>query len=342
MRREGARGQCATARRGEVLSGGGRRGGVLVLLLASAMALQGCGAASAPLEARAAGDVERRLVELHYRISGSPEDRTTGAREVYVRLQEPLRDCMAAHGYSYTPPPFHDPYAGWSPTRDLSAHDILAPVDDVRVGRDAFFLATTTAAAVEEIRSSEAAQNPGYTNLPPAEQEMYAKQLDDCAPAPENYEDAAKPSGTDEAYLSLDGFLRSVERSSAVQQQLRGYATCLQSAGFSAQSRSELVDSVRLRFLDPASGGLLAPDAPGWQDAVKVEQAAAAADATCRRPAHDAALAVLATRVAEYEREHGQELRALDAARAARRARADRLRTAVEALQSPRAESSNS
>lgn len=50
--------------------------------------------------------VEEDLQSTWEAIVGSSADRSAADQVTYVRYQQPIVECMAAHGYSYTPPPY--------------------------------------------------------------------------------------------------------------------------------------------------------------------------------------------------------------------------------------------
>lgn len=278
------------------------------------MALSGCGAGVATSEPGSPASVDRvetQLVRLHDRLSGTVADRIAADRLTFVRLQLPLVQCMSRAGFSYTPPPFSSPYIGWPTGRALADDDVLAPVDTTSVKRDAFFQQVDTAAGIKDLAKQAVARNPGFTSLPPVKRALWTAQSNKCMPDPSTYADLILMPSAAPLKIQLEATLSKAKGSVAVRRLMAKYPGCLAAKGFSAQTRSDLVEQVRRAFInkDPAR---FHPGTATSASAVRLENSAAAADANCRRAGHDAAMLALATPVSSFARKYARQLNTVD------------------------------
>src|SRR4051794_843144 len=72
-----------------------------------------------------------RLDGLSDRFEGTPTQRRAGELVEYHIYQDPIVSCMAGKGFSYTPPPFVDPYAGLTDSDrfDAASETWFGPLD---------------------------------------------------------------------------------------------------------------------------------------------------------------------------------------------------------------------
>ncbi|MER5702090.1 hypothetical protein ABT023_09040 [Micromonospora sp. NPDC002296] len=293
-------------------------------LLAAVAALAG-GCAAKTADAGTAGPqlggVQQTLDRLAVQIGGDLDDRRASQFLTYVAYQRPIRACMADAGLDYTPPRFVDPYEHWPAVRPLSMYDEIVPVDTAHVTANGLYVAadlTRTATPDSE--------NPGHDRSNKAGKAAYGAHVTKCQPSAKQYENVGTPALSAKLFADLDTLVGSVVGTSEVRAQSAGYATCMGNRGINAASRQELAGVVRNSYaalLDTDSGRLaVATTSPQFVTAKAGEQAAAQADADCRRPAYELTLTLLEPRLAAFEADHANELTQLAADWAGVRTRA--------------------
>ncbi|NBE81060.1 hypothetical protein [Micromonospora rubida] len=293
------------------------------LLAATATLAGGCAAGTTdagPAGPRSAG-VQQSLDRLAGQIGGGLDDRRAGQLLTYVAYQRPIRDCMADAGFDYTPPRFVNPYEHWPAVRPLSMYDEIVPVDPAHVTANGLYVAADLART-----PTPDSDDPGHDRLNKAGKAGYGAQVDKCEPPSKQYQDVGTPALAAKLFGDLDTLVGSVAGTSKVKAHSAGYATCMARRGISAANREELTGVVRDSYaalLDTESGRLaVATTSPQFVTAKAGEQAAAQADANCRRAAYELTLALLEPKLAAFEADHATELTRLAADWADVRARA--------------------
>ncbi|RGC70874.1 hypothetical protein C5N14_00030 [Micromonospora sp. MW-13] len=275
------------------------------------------------------GGVQQSLDRLARQIDGDLDDRRAGQLLTYVAYQRPIRDCMADAKLDYTPPRFVNPYEHWQAVRPLSMYDEIVPVDTAHVTANGLYVAADLTRT-----PTPDSDNPGHDRLNKAGKAAYAAQVTKCQPSAKEYQNAGTPALSAKLFADLDTLVGSVVSTSEVKAQSAGYATCMAKRGINAANREELAGVVRNSYaplLDTDSGRLaVATTSPQFVTAKAGEQAAAQADADCRRPAYELTLTLLEPKLAAFEADHATELTQMAADWAGVRARATQAEKTID------------
>ncbi len=202
----------------------------------------------------------------------------------YVEQEERLATCLAARGAGHVPAPFTDVAARYP--GPLSWYDPLLPVD---ARADVLAPVSGPAPTIVPTRTW-----PG--------RRASAAELGACLEGP--------PQVTAVDQTLDDQLYDLVTEALGADAQVADYEDCLRDSGFDAGDRDELVDVVLAERM---------PDGrPGPR-----EQAAVEADASCRRDAHEAAMAALDEPLRTFRETHADELARTDEEAAGLRSRAE-------------------
>ncbi|MBO4208467.1 hypothetical protein [Micromonospora echinofusca] len=262
----------------------GRRRG-LAALVASGLALTfatiGC-ASTTNVDDGVAAAVGADLIDVYEQINGNVRQR--GASEVltYVAYQEPIKKCMSAAGYSYSPPLFYESYRGVARvTLPTGVSAIVEPGAESVLAQ--LVNSLEAAAAVPEHR------NPGFETLPEDQRQLYLAKVESCEPPTDTYVDRFKPAAAGAVSGRFHDMLEDVGRGEKVAAAMESYPACMAKQGVPVQDLNELQSSVRQRFIGP-DGQPIGPRSTAWPSAVTYQQSAVAADKSCRVPAWRAAM----------------------------------------------------
>jgi hypothetical protein len=277
--------------------------GVVSSVLVGLLVIAGAGCARpADLTAADAADVAERLDRLSQRIGGTPAQRTAGEVLQYHAYQDPIRACMAQAGFTYTPPPFRDPYKART-VIEMGIGDgrWFAPLGQERLG----------VTDIAELTGPQEKHTPSasYRKLSAAEKEAYENTLTGCLPrdmADVNFPPAYYPLAD-----AFNAMLSDAADDGSVDDAAKKYPSCMANSGIPVTSYNELIELTQARM------GEAQPPPPGavadakWAAAAAFERQAARADATCRKPVYDLAIRAVAPAVDDFERDHHDDLAAI-------------------------------
>ena len=276
-------------RRRELL---GRTSIVLLALLSTS-----CGEpdATAPIVVPAGqSSVEKDLQSTWEAIVGTSADRIAADQVTYVKYQKPIVECMAGHGYGYTPPPYLSLIQRGHPTPiDREYPALISQGIPHGSGLDIVYQLSRA-----EVAGSGA--NPGFEKLGEAERVSYADQVTACQPPEDEYANVSS-AAVDAALLASFREVLAAANSVAASE-LSDYSSCMKGHGIEVARPQDLPDVIRVEFTagstDP--GGLA------------FEQAATRADSECLQKAHVVALQAVEGPLAEFTASQQTQL---DAAR---------------------------
>ncbi|UQU64625.1 hypothetical protein COUCH_37765 [Couchioplanes caeruleus] len=274
------------------------------VLLAGALTT-GCansGAAGAPAEPAALEQGRALYEQVSNSLYGTSADRLAAEKATAARFQGALATCMKAKGFTYRQAPSEQQTGGPIGPDDLSSLTEIS---------DDFGIAT---AKHHQAEVADVLRKADEANKMTAEEEVqYAKALSSCPGVAAKAEQQASPIIPTAMGKELTDTFREVEKTPAVADALAAYGPCMKAAGIAAKDRSHAYQMALAKF-PPADRGVAAMEAdPQWAEAVAFEKKAAAADATCRQPAQDQALAAAAPRLQTFVTKYQAALDAADA-----------------------------
>lgn len=245
---------------------------VFVLLVVASPAAAPVSGAE-PVERTAA-----RLDDLMRRITGSVEERRAAELLNYHRVEGGLAACMRAAGRPYRQPPYVSYYQDYTDADLGYGNGSGTVLDSVTAGPRPYRLA---AAAFERLRRSGAVEHA----LAP--EDVPAFEACNAPFGHRSYFDADPPAGVREL-SGLDGLFAPLAADGAVAAAMRPYQSCMRSKGHPD------VGDDRPEYLSTRPAGQI--------------EAAFAADAACRRPAYELAMARVAPALEAWEAGHRAEL----------------------------------
>lgn len=274
------------------------------VLLAGALTT-GCAtsdAAGAPAEPAGLEQGRALYEQISTSLYGTPNDRLAAEKATAARFQGTLADCMKTKGFTYQPAPSEQQNGGPISPGDL---DVIADISDN------FGLATAKrhqAEVADQLRAYNAA------HPVPAEQEAaYGKALGDCTAVASKSEEPFSAPVQGGLMKELTATFREVAKTPAVAAAIAAYSPCMTEAGFTAKNRLHIYQQALDKFPRADLGVAAMEKDPQWAAAVDFETKAAAADAACRQPAQDQALAAAAPRLQTFVTKYAAQLAAADA-----------------------------
>ena len=288
--------------------------GLAAVLAASACAASsdslGTGSAGSAAQPAAAGQAASvaQLGQLRLAAMGTVAQRRAGEKVYFHTAQDPIRDCMAKAGFTYVVPAFQDIYAGftdqmladapegggWLAATSTTGFGLAARADAQRA---------SMASAGAALRAAPAAGS--YETLSPADQARYNTTVAGCQQAAPNYTQTNFPAGAEELNASLTTLQTNVLRDPEAARITKGYASCMDAGGFTANSPDELQQALAFPNADPSTAT--------WQQAARQADTAAARDQKCRGPLLAVADRLLGPRLPTWRNQHSTQLQSVQA-----------------------------
>lgn len=241
-------------------------------------------------------------------VWGSPQQLATIVSAGEVAGQEAVRNCVADAGYDYAPaPPTGGGYAGWSVMPFPAAFPMLAPLDDGTTAGLPLTMDFRWMKAYESEQATAELETAGAADDSES-QAGFNAAIGKCAGALEPHLVDVNVLVDTELERELYETFAAVENSKDVQSLASSYAPCMKSQGFEVSERQELIELVQAKYVDAATGQLLAPGSEGAADALQFQKRAVEADTTCRADAHDAALKAVVAPLEKFRAENATQL----------------------------------
>nr|WP_221382395.1 hypothetical protein [Actinoplanes polyasparticus] len=273
---------------------------LLALVSLSALLTGGAAAPAAPPGFDPAATAAR-LDALHIRIAGNAEEHRAAERLNYHRVEISVERCMRAHRRPYRKPLFVSFYRDFVDADFGVGNGSASITDSLTAGTRRWELNAIAGARLTRAGAGERVVRPED-----------AETLNKCTAPFEHrmYTDFEPPSGV----YDLSGFgemQSAVHRDAAVLKAWGGYNACMKTRhGYVVgPDYSDFLFAPHVELRNPPLDG--APAGPGWHRAVARFRALFAADVDCRRPAHTAAMRVVARLLPAWESRHRGELRAV-------------------------------
>lgn len=272
--------------------------GLLAAVLLSASQVS-CGGWSkaAPDPAAVAAQLDKLAVE----VGGDLEEIKAAELLNYHRVEGGIESCMRRAGRAYTPVPY------------VSFYDIFTDADLGYGDRRASVVDSLTSngrrTVLNELAVARLQRAGALTRkISPDDQPV----LDKClAPLQSRgYHDFHPPAGMAELVEFRD-LLEPVERDPAVVAAMSGYQNCMKQSGFTVTDRRAFLSEPRLDSRYAPLPGKRAN--LQWRKGLQAVNKAFKADATCRRPAYDAAMPLIADRLPSWRADNRDKLFAVRA-----------------------------
>jgi hypothetical protein len=266
---------------------------LIVAVLGCVGLLSGCGGSGYRPSPSAQGDsaTETALFRLYGTITGNAQERQAGQFMGYWNHNVAIAKCLHDSERSYPWPLFTDDWHGWAPRGGTSGTRWLAPLGydwalaDARRMAAASTFSPMPVGGVADVAHTVAA----------------TAQCASSVPAEVDYPEGTEYHQLHTAYYamitSVDGRLASYRRE---------YRACMSQAGYPVTGYPALMSKIETRLATSAPSG--AGFASAGHSADSYGRPALAADATCRQPAHDAGMTLLAPMITAYERRFSAQL----------------------------------
>lgn len=250
------------------------------------------------------GATEARFTALYLNITGNPQQRTAAHYVGFRLLQDAQSKCLKKYGFKY---PIHAFDGGVKSSLIVPAGDShwLAPLNSHYLRRQ-----TQEQAAAATFDNGDAtATSPALSS---SETRRYNAALNSCESAGRQAPEVEYPPGYD-LVGQYNAMFRSVDK--RLDRYSGDYQECMSKAGYPVQNYQELASRVlqRLSHRRADIPKIGSEGSASWRSAVTYESGAVAADATCRRKAHDLGFALLKPKVAAFEKSHAATLSRLRA-----------------------------
>jgi hypothetical protein len=226
---------------------------------------------------------------IYEQINGTPKQRRAGELVQYHLYQDAIVQCMKEKGFSYTPPPFVDIYAGLTDLRGLSG-TWFAETSETSLG--------VADSAVRLAPLDAKTSNPGFNQLEPKDQKLYDDALTGCAPT--NTPDVYIPVSSSKQDDKLLDLLSKIEEKREVAKAISAYRSCMKDHKLTVDNPDHLIEQLQQKFSNVPHEAIGKPDRPEWVAAVQ-EERAAAADAKCRKPVRELSAMFISTELAQFE-----------------------------------------
>lgn len=291
----------------------------------------------------AIAEAERLLDEVMDGMQGTAAQKSAVFYLEHVAFQDLIIDCMARRGFTYLAPK-----AVRIPIPDVRIGDgVLDPVSPEAVAADGLGLDGPVDGFIAAAKAGDpvvsAAEDEDAPRVPEHEVPGWGNASSQCVPSESAInERVAHPSYARGA--AATELVRSVLGRKEIADAMAEYPACMSAAGYRVDAdrdggpRRDLLWTVRDGF-----EGLIVDAEPsfsanaterarqvdelvasaGWRRMTETREAAAAADAECRRQAHDLAFAALLEPLRRFKAEHGAEIEQLRAEWEAFEQRAD-------------------
>jgi len=243
-----------------------------------------------------------RLDALEIAITGNVAELRAAQLLNHHRVEGGVAACMKAAGRPYQPAPYVDRYQDFTDADLGYGTGRASVIDSLTAGGRRIVLNELGFARLHRAGALDRRAGPGD-----------AEVLNGCTAAYQHrlYHDIEPPAGAYEL-ASFQDLLETVGKDPAVVAAMRPYRTCMkQRHGYTVTDRSDFLFAQRLNRADAPIEGQ--PPLPAWTRGVAEIDAVFAADADCRRPAYEVAMALVAGLLDAWEDRHRQQLDAIRA-----------------------------
>ncbi|MFI5938145.1 hypothetical protein [Actinoplanes sp. NPDC051494] len=274
-------------------------------VLIAGLLASGCANSQAAGSPAAPADLEqgRELFEqVRLSLFGSAADRLAAEKVVAARFQGALATCMQTKGFTYHQAPSEQQNGG-----PVSPGD-LASITEIGAGDFGIATAKLNQAKVaDQLRAMNADRT-----MTPEQEAAYGKALGNCTSAASEVQEVALPSQSG-LTKELTAIFREVEKMPAVADAGAAYGPCMSQAEVTTTSYFDIYQQALDKFPRADMGVTSMEQDPQWATAVAFEKKAATADARCRQPMQDQALAAAADDLQAYVTKNRAKLDAASA-----------------------------